>query len=345
MGNENESPTFDGTEPSEKLPLDVLGPEAERDQTRRRFIRLVGGSVFALAVLDIPDIGANQALAQSGGGCGSGTADQSCSGSNNDENCGLGTPVDQDNSCSSLNNDESCNSAPGDYDQSCSSSNNDEACGQGSTQSPTGKDPDATCSSTNSDEGCSISQVPAPSNDGDQNCNATNADADQACGDCDDNHDSDEHCGRPLNGATDADDLCGHQHWVGHDEDDTCSATTSDQGCGTHTTVYGGTDDDPDQHCVNGNADMHCTAPGPDSNCDAATNPSTTSPDETCGAADPDQACGHYDADESCSATAVDQACGEHFGVFGPTVDTDQNCTAQGGTNATDNTGHPHTTL
>lgn len=56
-------------------------------------------------------------------------------------------------------------------------------------------------------------------------------------------------------------------------------------------------------------------------------------------------ACGHYDADESCSATAVDQACGKHFGVFGPNVDTDQNCIAQGGTNATDNTGKPNTTL
>ncbi len=323
---------------------------------RRRFIRKVGGALFAVTLLDIADLSPLPRAAHAAGGCGSGTADASCgSFLDTDQNCGLTKPSgaqDVDESCGGFSKDENCGQAAGatatDQDNNCGSLDTDQNCGKSGPGGPAGTDADQSCSSTSNDLNCQVNQVPAASKDSDANCSATSADADQGCGDCDDNHQwgGDQHCGKTLPaGGMDPDGLCGHQHGAsgGITTDQACSATVADAGCGTHTTIYGGTDNDVDEHCVGGATDMHCTAAmGTDANCDAATNPSTTSPDELCSATDVDQACGHYDADESCAATVTDEACGQHFGVFSPNIDTDQNCVANGGANTTDNTNVQH---
>jgi hypothetical protein len=142
---------------------------------------------------------------------------------------------------------------------------------------------------------------------------------DESCGDCDDNHNTDEHCGQTTTGNTvDPDDLCGHQHWTetfGESQDGVCSTTESDVGCGAHTTEYGGTWSDPDQHCsgtTGTNADRNCSTLSKDDTCAALSNPSTTSPDECCGGVnDLDEACSRYDKDESCgNKNTRDEACG-----------------------------------
>lgn len=322
----------------------------ERQRSRREFLRTVGATVFSVALVDVADpaMVADVAFAQSG--CSTVTPDAACSASNTDEHCGYAKPgggVDKDESCSTSANDESCQSAnTGEVDESCSTSNADDNCGRPYNGDTKYSDVDESCQAVNTDENCQIQQVPKPQHDADQHCTATGGDADASCGDCDDTHESDEHCGKPLaGGATDPDDMCGHQHWVTHHEDQVCSATQADVGCGIHTTVYGGTDTDPDQHCTGTNADMNCTGKASDANCTPYPNPSTTTPDEGCNTTgDVDSACGHYDADESCGGAATDEACGLHFGVIGSNTDTDENCTAHGGTNATDNTGVKHVT-
>jgi hypothetical protein len=228
-------------------------------------------------------------------------------------------------------------------DSSCSSTDEDQHCGQTSGTPPV-KDPDQSCNATpagSTDQNCNVSQqtkTTGASHDEDQHCGVGGA-ADQACGDCDDNHDSDEHCNKPLaGGGTDSDELCGHQHVFSGSQDQVCSATAPDQGCGSHDGGYGfgGTDfDDPDQHCnpsaTPAVADQNCSSQTSDSNCNSATNGSTTSPDEKCSSgsgatADQDAACGHYDKDESCNATNTDEGCGWKYPIdnWPDYEDTDQ---------------------
>jgi len=203
-------------------------------------------------------------------------------------------------------------------DASCSSSDQDQHCGVSG-------DVDQSCNSTpagSPDENCNMTQQSGPTSGGaghdkDQHCGVGGS-ADNCCGDCDDDHDVDGHCGQalPAGGGTDPEELCGHQHYIGVSEDQVCSATVADQGCGNHNGGYGtfGSSDDPDQHCVGGNTDQHCSASTTDDTCGSHTNPSTTSPDEGCGVADRDEACGHYDRDQSCNAVDTDAGCGYNYG-------------------------------
>ena len=323
---------------------------------RRQFIRDVGSMLFAVTVIDIADKSyfKGQAFAQSSG-CGAGVVDNACSATTSDANCGFTLPGgtidpdegcraspydadqscgqiarDVDQACSTTDEDQNCNkpySTPGltDIDNSCTSTSLDESCGTGST--------DESCSSTSTDENCSVSRNP-PANDVDESCTAIGAQADEGCGDCDDNHDPDQHCGLPAGGAVDPDDLCGHQSFFGvYDSDTACSATQADMGCGTHSAPYtGSVQTDQDAHCVGTATDMSCSMQATDANCQASTNPSTTSPDEKCSGTDVDQACNHYDRDQSCGSAGLpggsdlaDQACGT-YGAIG-NADPDGHCT------------------
>jgi hypothetical protein len=239
-----------------------------------------------------------------------------------DANCGIGK--DPDNNCGTWN-----------------SSSNDGNCGKPSsggvsTGGPNGTDQDEACTTSVVDNNCSINQVPnnGAGADVDGSCGNVYMNPDESCGDCDDNHQSDEHCGKPIAGGKDPDDLCGHQHYTeifGESQDGVCSTTESDAGCGAHTTQYGGTWVDPDQHCsgtTGASADRNCSTLSNDDTCAALSNPSTTSPDENCSLSDSDDACSRYDKDESCSMNySKDDACGTTTikWVSDP-IDDDENC-------------------
>lgn len=275
----------------------IPGRAIAGDRSRREFFRDVGGAAFAILLVDIADNSLRSAYAQDG--CGTGTSDANCNVSGApDQNCG----------------------------QAASAGFN--------TGGPAGTDRDEACSLTDNDGNCSIAQLPKANDnkDPDQNCAKMSEDADQSCGDCDDNHEADERCGKspPGGGMKDADELCGHESGVGLDTDDVCSATDVDSGCGKHSTTYGGLpNNDVDQHCVVPNADLNCSSLDADNNCNMKTFPSTTSPDENCGqpsggGIDSDEACSHYDMDESCSGTSEDEACGKWPGIL--VNDADQCC-------------------
>lgn len=214
------------------------------------------------------------------------------------------------------------------------------------------------------DLGCHMTPHPQPAapgqnlHDEDNTCaqifEGLYLDVDNACGDCDDNHDTDQSCGKALivgQPARDRDELCGHPHYFGGNEDQRCgksaSATPginySDEGCGTHNPVYtfpGAWTDpdsnkgnlqengtvDPDNDCSSGSADQNCNVQHP---------AYSTDPDEKCSSTDVDQACGVqnsgpgtnpvYDQDESCGSGNADEACG---GNAVPFHDFDQNCSA-----------------
>jgi hypothetical protein len=206
-------------------------------------------------------------------------------------------------------------------DANCNATDNpDEHCGIENDQ-------DQSCTTTSQDENCHITT--AQDHDKDQNCTATNNHADAACGDPDPAHDTDEHCGKQGPGQpVDTDQLCGHQHFVGIDNDDNCSATVQDVGCGKHKAVYNPiAANDDDQYCVNGNPDANCSAQASDAACSQPPQTWSTAPDEKCGAGDTDEACGIYDSDEACGTAAngsdPDAACNVQAGLL---VDVDDNC-------------------
>jgi hypothetical protein len=289
---------------------------SNKDNTSRRtFIRNVGKTVLSITVVGIV-VGSPQ-IARA---CGEGVSDSNC-GNNYDADNNCGVSSDSDNNCgtnSQQSNDMNCGNA---------------SSGGVATGGPNGTDQDEACtpSSSDSDSNCSIAQVPVGGVDEDQSCNTGGSDTDQSCGDCDDNHNTDEHCGQTTTGTTvDSDDLCGHQHWLGGSQDQACSATVNDVGCGTHKTEYGGQWNDPDQNCTSTNPiDMNCSSAVMDSNCGEASNPSTTSPDENCNnSSDHDEACSRYDKDQSCGMNySKDEACGTTTikWVSDP-VDADENC-------------------
>jgi len=198
--------------------------DSESKQSRRQFIKNIGGLVFGLILVDRT---ARQVVA-----C------PQC------VNQG-----DQDDSCNS----------PGDHDAGCSKG---DPPGEGNYNKDEG------CSPSEPDEACHTKGPGGGEGDKDQHCTDSGSDADAGCGDCNDEHDPDEHCGEPLGEGTDPDALCGHAHTGSSvDEDDNCkNHGDNDQGCGTHTGPWG-TAEDTDQGC----------SPGPPHN----------SPDKNCGEIDP----------------------------------------------------------
>ncbi len=212
-----------------------------------------------------------------------------------------------------------------------------------------GEDRDSSCGDGEADESCSISSTEGGSgNDVDQNCGTAtgggNVDGDNACGDCDDDHDADGSCNQSVGGSTDSDEMCGHAHLPGGgiDEDQTCSATTADNGCGNHDTVYNEVND-PDQHCPDGvtpgttqDSDQNCTGQVADATCAANPPAYASSPDEMCSSTEIDGACGNggsagynpaYDEDASCGGAGLgeqsDQSCGSTVYTL---EDEDENC-------------------
>lgn len=200
------------------------------------------------------------------------------------------------------------------------------------------EDRDQSCSSTEADEGCWLT----PSNSGnaakdpDQHC-AVSGDVDNACGDCNDAHDTDQSCGLAGSGGQrERDELCGHAHYeLGH-EDARCNvAGNADEGCGFHNTTYNyppnWDDDDQACSCSEGGSDTDAHCSGGDSTCNARQPAYSTSPDESCNdSGDHDEACGAghsvnedraYDQDQSCGGGEVDESCGA-----GGLWDGDDNC-------------------
>jgi hypothetical protein len=199
-----------------------------KEQTSRRsFIKRIGNAVFSVTVVGWIAMSPKIAYA-----CGEGVSDSNCGsnwfGGSSDANCGIGE--DPDNNCGTWN-----------------SSSNDGNCGNPSsggvsTGGPNGTDQDEACTTSVVDSNCSINQVPnnGTGADVDESCGNVYMNPDESCGDCDDNHQSDEHCGKPMAGGKDPDDLCGHQHYTeifGESQDGVCSTTESDAGCGAHTTA------------------------------------------------------------------------------------------------------------
>lgn len=326
---------------------------------RRRFLRKVGTGLLAINVVSVLHVSPSPYAAA----CGGGTADSACypyySGSmgivEEDANCGVaeaGNPtiVDQDNHCSlHAESDSSCANAIGaegsiDPDDTCSTARPDESCRPVSIPD-TGNQVDEHCEAGESDAGCSIAQNTGPGDkngdhDQDAHCSAVGATADGCCGDCEDNHQIDEHCGKNVGTQVDADELCGHVtgaftvYWV--NADSACGkipvASNRDSACGAYDPPYSsGTQSDPDATCGVPEPDQECTV-GIDSTCARPTNPSSTSPDESCGAMlTPDEACGHYDRDANCSVPTgdPDQGCGwKYLLLSGWFTDPDNACTS-----------------
>ena len=279
-------------------------------KTRREFIKLIGKSLFTMTILST----CPTKLFATGGDndCSSSPPDINCGNSagNHDEACEYG--VDTDNNCSPTNSGANSNA---DVDNSCGANEPDESCEIFSTNSSSYKKEE--------DEHCS-SSLPL-------------GEVDNCCGDCDDNHDSDSHCG-VYNGVEDQDQLCGHTSWAYHNEDQSCGNGTNDEGCGTHDTTYGGADTDTDNNCNSGgdpDNNNNCNnATGSDSTCDTTPEPAYgTNPDEMCSTTDVDNACGQggsngynpaYDEDQDCSNTSEDNACGAD--VNGSWSERDESC-------------------
>lgn len=228
-----------------------------------------------------------------------------------------------------LNEDDGgCSGPDGDCDASQPvESDRDESCGEG--------DPGE------KDEACQLvpsSNSANSSADTDENC-GNNNDRDQACGDCNDSHDEDQNCGGTYGaGVHDKDEDCGHAHYASGDNDGSCSATSTDEGCGDHNTNYNvDTFNDTDEHCASGvtpgttpDSDQNCSSQSADATCNAHSPDYSTSPDESCSSTDTDNACGaggsvnhdaSYDRDESCGNSNADESCGA-----GGWLDGDENC-------------------
>lgn len=216
-------------------------------------------------------------------------------------------------------------------------------------------DPDENCGqSSDSDEACftTPSSQPGAPRDKDENCGAATGDShdpDNACGDCDDNHDTDESCGKVVGGTLDADQLCGHPHFVGGATDQRCaksvpgsdSGAFADQGCGVHDPVYSPGFTDEDESCGltlesgANDIDSNCSTQGADETCGTAPPAYASDPDEKCSSLDKDQGCGqrgtpgygtYTDIDQSCHSYEIDpkdEGCG---GAAGLSFDPDENC-------------------
>jgi hypothetical protein len=288
----------------------VPGPDSAlgnpEETSRRTFLRKVGAVVFSALIVD--------ATAEYAGAecpCGNGITDLGCHVTFTEG----GVDIDTDQNCG----------VNGDTDQSCWAEKNDANCGKVVDHS----DSDQSCSSVggHTDANCYIGGT--GKHDEDDNCTAQNNHTDNACGDCNDWHDSDEHCA--VTGSEDSDQMCGHQHYNNTpiDTDDLCdmAGTIPDAGCGIHDNGYLGgvpaTDVDsncdlskwtPDQNCAGEATDYHC-----------ATQQYSTQPDESCSASSSDEACmKEFDSDQNCSTTESDEHCFDTAGPLGH--DTDEHC-------------------
>lgn len=200
---------------------------------------------------------------------------------------------------------------------------------------------DQSCGGGQEDQSCEL--VPGASSETaqhspDENCGS--GDQDNACGDCNDDHDTDQNCG--TGSGQDTDELCGHAHYATGAEDQACSATNADAGCGDHNTTYNvDTFNDTDEHCdqnltpgTTADSDQNCAGQVADATCGVHTPAYSTSPDEMCSSTEYDGACGPggslnsdpaYDRDESCNGSAaagsVDESCGA-----GGWLDGDEAC-------------------
>ena len=309
--------------------------DSESKQTRRQFIKNLGGLIFGLTLIDrtahqvfacppCDSPGDNDATCNSPGdhdaGCTKGdppgegnyNKDEGCSASEPDESChtkgpGLGKG-DEDGSCGALGADEGCGDCNDEHDK-------DDNCGE---PLGGGTDPDAMCGHAHT------SGI-----DTDDNCK-TAGDNDQGCG----THtgpwgteeDDDEGCspGPPHNSP---DKNCSEIDPTSTDTDDCCVPSSKDM---PNTTT-------PDEHCQTGGTGKPYDE---DNACsqwfdiDEACGHSDTDQDQGCGGydtsvplvhkSDPDQNCGGtiggglHDADDRCGLQAgpagdhhSDQACGD----------------------------------
>lgn len=222
------------------------------ESSRRRFIRDVGGMLFAVTVVDIADTAFFSGPVYAQSTCGAGAVDAACTATTSDSNCGFNLPAgagmdpdegcraspydadqscgqitrDVDQACSTTDEDQNCNkpySTPGfiDSDQSCTTTSLDESCGNGG-----GSNNDESCSATSADESCHDSAAKSSHNE-DQSCTASSADPDEACGtnSAGSARDEDQHCGKPSGGTKDADQACGMTYtWFGITYTDTDEA-------------------------------------------------------------------------------------------------------------------------
>ena len=254
---------------------------------RRVVLTSVGAVVFSFAAIGVFG---GEASAQKGGGSSCANGDDSCEGPDGD--CDISAePLDDD-----------------DRDKSCGKGEADEACNliPGASEEKAGHDEDQNCS---------------------EDVGGGDGDKDNACGDCNDNHDVDDNCGGTTDGGQpDSDENCGHPHYVGGDEDNACSQSTPDAGCGTHAPTYSPPWVDSDQHCDSSltpgttpESDQNCSTEEADATCGNYNLPYSTSPDENCDTDDLDEACGgpgtangdpSYDLDQSCSPSSADESCG-----------------------------------
>lgn len=302
---------------------------------RRQFIRKMGTSVFTVTVMNVLHLAPSAYGAQCGGGV-------------TDWSCGPATygyyylyPAEPDQNC---NQPDPTHPGWTDPDTHCSATASDASCRPVQIPS-TGPQADEHCSVNNPDQGCSIAQNTGPGDengdhDADAHCSAQGSSADSCCGDCEDNHQTDSHCGQAEGGGTDADELCGHTtgslgvFWV--QPDGACGKSGAvDSSCGAYDLPFSSvTPTDFDNTCgVSGNPDQWCNRlvnPGPDETCARPTNPSSSSPDEYCGTAgSADAACGHYDPDAGCSACDPDNGCGWKYLINSVQwiIDPDDACT------------------
>lgn len=135
-------------------------------------------------------------------------------------------------SCGHCDGEPECDQ-PGESDGTCGSifclgGDSDGGCGNG--------EKDNHCGSNDVDENCSP-PCSDSSYDVDNDCGGTDKTSDSSCGDCDDSHETDDNCPNDL--VEDPDDLCGHPHNYGGDEDDHCDAAgEEDSYCGTYDMCY-----------------------------------------------------------------------------------------------------------
>src|SRR5438067_859852 len=98
--------------------------ESGEKSSRRKFVRDVGGILFAVTVVDVADLATLASNARAATiGCGKGTPDDDCSAISDDKACGFIGANDTDQSCTDISQgaDENCTDAKGnnDVDQHC----------------------------------------------------------------------------------------------------------------------------------------------------------------------------------------------------------------------------------
>lgn len=197
------------------------------------------------------------------------------------------------------------------------------------------------------DGSCYITGAPNITHDPDDDC-GFRMEVDQACGDCDDNHDTDQNCANTVGPIRDRDELCGHQHFNipftdTYDDDNRCARLAPgftdrympDEGCGIHRSAYNDSSVDPDGAVgltmVDGSVhvDQNCASQANDATCGQNPPAYGSSPDENCkrGPYDPDQGCGSGGSGtQGTNNYDIDEACGKAGQGGTPPYDKDEGC-------------------